>query len=433
MQAWYNQALVVDPVDPNTVFVSLEEVFKTTDGGATYTTPSPYWDYGLPCGTTCPKTTHPDQHALLLTGGQVMIGNDGGVYSRPESDNGYGDWTSLNATLHNLQFYDASAGQSASSTKLTFWGGLQDNGTAVVPAHGPSYDPASGDGFNVIVDPANAQRAVGEYTNGTSYRTTDGGHSFVSISPTCTGQDVVYGKTRPDCDPNARFQTPLAADTTNANHWVEAGQFVWDTTKGWETVCNPTTTCDWTRVFDLGAGHAATAVNTANGVTYTAWVAGGNPSPTFTRGIATNYGGTWHQLDVSSLPNRYIAGVSVDPTNPAHAYAAINGYSRRWIDGAGNGVIFETTDGGATWRDLTGNLPDAPGDAVVIAGGKIILGTDVGVFAADPAAPTVWSRLGDDLPNASVNNLTVAPNGDVVAATHGRGIWTYTPRSTRPR
>ncbi len=426
VQAWYNQALAVDPADPNTVFVSLEEVFKTTDGGATYTTPSPYWDYGLACGTTCPKTTHPDQHALLLTGGQVVIGNDGGVYSRPESDNGYGDWTSLNATLHNLQFYDASAGQSGNN-KLAFWGGLQDNGTAFVPSHGPSYAPAGGDGFNVIVDPANAQHAVGEYTNGASYKTSDGGHSFVTISPTCTGQDIAYGKTRPDCDPSARFQTPLAADTTNANHWLEAGRYVWDTTRGWQTVCNPSA-CAWTRVFDLGAGHAATAVNSADGVTYAAWVAGGNPSPAFTRGIATNYGGTWHQLNVSSLPNRYIAGVSVDPTNPAHAYAAVNGYSRRWIDGAGNGVIFETTDGGATWRDLTGNLPDAPGDAVVLAGGKIILGTDVGVFAADLAAPTTWSRLGTGLPNASVNNLTVAPNGDVVAATHGRGIWTFTPR-----
>ncbi|MEO6999042.1 MAG: hypothetical protein ABI112_13250 [Terracoccus sp.] len=426
VQAWYNQALAVDPADPNTVFVSLEEVFKTTDGGATFTTPSPYWDFGLACGTTCPKTTHPDQHAVVVANGKVVIGNDGGVYSRPAKDNGYGNWTSLNATLHNLQFYDASAGMSGG--KLTFWGGLQDNGTVVVPARGQSYAPAGGDGFNVIVDPANAQRAVGEYTDGTAYKTTDGGHSFETISPTCVGQGVGYGETRPDCDPNARFQTPLAADTQNPNHWLEAGQFVWDTTKGWQTVCNPSA-CDWSPVFDLGSGHAATAVNGAKGVSYAAWVGGsGNPSPTFTRGIATNYGGSWHQLDVSALPNRYIAGVSVDPTNGAHAYAAINGYSRRWIDGAGNGVVFETTDGGATWRDLSGNLPDAPGDAVVVAAGKIILATDVGVFAADLSAPTTWSRLGKALPNAPVNNLTIAPNGDVVAATHGRGIWTFSPR-----
>jgi hypothetical protein len=35
--------------------------------------------------------------------------------------------------------------------------------------------------------------------------------------------------------------------------------------------------------------------------------------------------------------------------------------------------------------------------------------------------------MGEGLPNAPVNNLTLAPNGEVVAATHGRGIWTLTP------
>ncbi len=354
-----------------------------------------------------------------------MIGNDGGVYSRPVSKTGYGDWSDLNATLHNLQFYDASAGRSGHG--LAFWGGMQDNGTGVFAAGRAGYEPASGDGFNVIVNPASAQQAVGEYTNLAAYSTTDGGHSFVTVSPSCAGQKIGYGGTRADCDPSARFQAPLAADTTNANHWLAGGRYVWDTTKGWATRCD-LTKCDWNQVFDLGANNAATAVNSANGVSYAAWVGGtGNPTPTFTRGIATNYGGTWHQLDTSSLPNRYIAGVTVDKANGAHAYATMNGYSRRWIDGAGTGVVFETTDGGQSWHDISGNLPDAPGDALVMRGGLLVLATDIGVFAADAAHPTRWSRLGNGLPNAPTNNLTLAPNGALVAATHGRGIWTLRP------
>ena len=433
VQSWYNQALAVDAANPNLVYVSLEEVFKTTDGGASFTTASPYWDYGLPCGTACPKTTHPDQHALLLSDdGKVVIGNDGGVYSRPVSVTGYGSWTDLNASLHDLQFYDASAGASGATAKspqqqLTFWGGLQDNGTAVVPGKGQAYAPAGGDGFNVIVDPANADRAVGEYTNLTAYSTTDGGHSFTTISPSCVGQGIGYGGQRPDCDPNARFQAPLAASTTDPTHWVAGGRYVWDTTAGWATRCD-LTRCDWKQAFDLGARNAATAVSSAGTTTYAAWVGGsGNPSATFTRGIATNYGGTWHQLDTSSLPNRYIAGVTADPANGAHAYAVMNGYSRRWIDGGGQGVVFETTDGGASWHDLTGNLPDAPGDALVVRNGVLVLGTDVGVFAADVGKPGVWSRYGTGLPHASTNNLTIAPTGAIVAATHGRGIWTLAP------
>ena len=424
VQSWYNQALAADPTDPNTIFVSLEEVFKTSDGGASFTTASPYWDYGLTCGTACPKTTHPDQHALLVSNDrQVVIGNDGGVYRRPVSADGYGGWSDLNASLHNLQFYDASAG--ASGKDLGFWGGLQDNGTAFVPAKGQSFAPAGGDGFSVIVDPTDANRAVGEYTNLTAYSTTDGGHSFTTISPSCTGQDIGYGGERPDCDPSARFQAPLAADTTTPSHWVSSGRYVWDTTKGFGTRCD-LTACDWKSVFDLGAGHAGTAIGSANGVTYAGWVKGGNPSPNFDRGIATNAGGTWHQVNVSTLPNRYLAGMTVDPSDGNHAYAIFNGYSRRWIPGGGTGVVFETTDAGATWRDLTGNLPDAPGDALVVRNGILVLATDIGVFAADASKPGVWSRYGTGLPNASTNNLTLAPTGELVAATHGRGIWTIT-------
>ncbi|MFL6075151.1 MAG: hypothetical protein ACJ73S_17270, partial [Mycobacteriales bacterium] len=123
------------------------------------------------------------------------------------------------------------------------------------------------------------------------------------------------------------------------------------------------------------------------------------------------------------LPNRYIAGLTVDPANPAHVYAIFNGYSRRWIPGGGTGVVFESTDGGAHWRDLSGNLPDAPGDALALSGNNLVLATDAGVFVAPRWAPTRWSRvLG--MPHVVVDNVTpLAGHNAVVAGTHGRGIW----------
>ena len=69
-------------------------------------------------------------------------------------------------------------------------------------------------------------------------------------------------------------------------------------------------------------------------------------------------------------------------------------------------------------------LPDAPGDDLVISAGNLYLATDVGVFTAPAATPSAWSRLGTGLPNASVNDLSLAPDGSyLIAATHGRGIW----------
>ena len=111
--------------------------------------------------------------------------------------------------------------------------------------------------------------------------------------------------------------------------------------------------------------------------------------------------------------------MTVDPANPAHVYAIFNGFSRRWIPGGGTGVVFESQNGGASWTDVTGNLPDAPGDALVIAGSRLVLATDVGVFTA-AVGGTQWTRLGVGLPNASTNDISLAPDGrTLVAATHG--------------
>ena len=432
VQAWYNQDLAVDPASPSHVYAGLEEVFESTNAGGTWVTASPYWNYTLACENTtagCPNTTHPDQHAMMITDGKIVIGNDGGVYSRPLSDaQQYGDWTDLNATLRSWQYYDARAGKLGRQDTAV-WGGLQDNGTSVVSTGSSQMaEPAGGDGFDVIVDPRNASNMVGEYTDGTMYSSTNGGHSFNdTVSPTCAAQATAGITPRPDCDPAARFVTPLAPDQQNTNVWLTGGQYVWVTTDGWNTGCTDTA-CSWKAVYNTGSGNAVTALSSAQGgkVVYAAWVAnGGNPGPAFASGIATNYGGTWHQVNMTGLPNRYIAGVTVDPANPAHAYAVFNGYSRRFIPGGGVGHVFETVNGGQSWTDISGNLPDIASDALVLSHGKLALGTDAGVFTAAEGrdGSTRWFRLGRGLPNASVNDLTTGPDGYVYAATHGRGVW----------
>jgi hypothetical protein len=434
VQTWYNQDLAVDPGNPNHVYAGLEEVYESTDGGSSWITASPYWNYNFACDYTtppsCPNVTHPDQHAMMITNSKIVIGNDGGVYSRPLSDNtADGNWTDLNTTLRNWQYYDARAGLIGKTPAV--WGGTQDNGTSLMTGGASQMvEPAGGDGFDVIVDPANANHMAGEYVDGTMYTSTDGGHSFADfVSPTCEAQAItgLAGGPLAGCDPGARFVTPVVQDQQNSNVWLLGGQYVWVSKAGWNTSCT-STTCSWANLFDTGKGNAVTALSSANGgkIIYAAWVAnGGNPGPGFASGIATNYGGAWHQVNVTGLPNRYIAGVTVDPANPAHAYAIFNGYSRRFIPGGGVGHVFETSNGGKSWTNISGNLPDIASDALVLSHHRLALATDQGVFTAHEGQgiATTWSRLGSGLPHAAVDDLTTGPNGYIYAATHGRGVW----------
>src|SRR4029077_12614769 len=129
------------------------------------------------------------------------------------------------------------------------------------------------------------------------------------------------------------------------------------------------------------------------------------------------------------LPNRYISGVRIDTAHPNHAYLTLSGYSRKWMIGPGDdpavGHVFETTDGGSTWNDISVGLPDVPMDDIVLQGnGRLDVATDFGVFTSSDDGAT-WDVLGTKLPNVVVDQLTLDPTGKVlIAATHGRGVWT---------
>ncbi len=438
-QAWYDQYVLVDPTDAKHLYVGLTEIYESSDAGQTWSTIGPYWNFGKACHSadpaldTCPDTTHPDQHAAWVTpDGTAYFATDGGMYSRPAGYRNAVRWNNLNATLHTLQYYYAGIGAWPTGGDAV-WGGLQDNGTSLLkPGAAQMVSPFGGDGGAVIVDPKDGRRAVNEYVFLTMARTQNGGvsdgttRSYTTITPTCAATIGIEFDPKP-CDPNPRFIAPYVADPKDVNHWVAGGQKIWDNKgAGWGTVCNDTT-CDWKLEHNLGAGAQTTGLGVNGRTVYAGWCGNGcNPggSLPFISGIDTNYGGTWHRLSSPQLPNRIPTSFWVDPTDKAHVVVTFGAFSRRWIVGAGVGHVFESRNGGTTWADRSGNLPDAPVNDVVLAMGHLVVGTDVGVFMTSAAAPGAWVRMSANLPNASTNDLAVSPDGTyVVAATHGRGLW----------
>ena len=99
--------------------------------------------------------------------------------------------------------------------------------------------------------------------------------------------------------------------------------------------------------------------------------------------------------------------------------------------------VWESTDGGTTFVNIEGNLPDmpvlwglfAPPGAQLsgTTGGGIILGTDLGVWttSAVNGTSTQWIANNNGLANAPVYMIKYRPaNTSLVAATHGRGLFT---------
>jgi hypothetical protein len=468
VQAWYNQSLGVDPNNPNHVYLGLEEVYESWDGGTTWQTSGRYWNFGLPCFSytlsqnTCDgNVMHSDQHALAFSDWpgatpEVYVGNDGGAYARPTSQKV--GWRNLNAsgTLRTLQYYSVGAG-SLPGGGTAVWGGMQDNGVSLLATRGATYsytypgtstpvteqlnpsgqmsEPFGGDGADQLVNPANGCQTVGSYTNLAMSVTNNCGYTANN-----DGTPSAITNIDPH-DPLPRFIAPFAADIADPGYWVAGGEYVWANTATWHS----TSGADWQKLADSGAGHSITAIASQHRVIWAAWCGSCNPGSAFGRGILTNYGGSWHQLALpSAFPNRYIADVTIDPADPTGAtvYATLSGFSRHWNEGpgAGYGHVWRTTDGGSSWTDVSGDpsnansFPDVPANKMIISpNGTLVVATDLGVFIDNVKADGLgnWQRLGltdptadGNLPTSAAVYVTPSPDGaDFYVATHGRGIW----------
>ncbi|MDQ1662499.1 MAG: hypothetical protein QOJ68_2479 [Blastococcus sp.] len=438
VQAWYNQFVGVDPANSQHVYVGLEEVYESWNGGSTWSAIGRYWNFGLSCWSyldnqnTCDgNVMHSDQHTIAFgsgnSAGKVFVGNDGGLYSRAVSPSA-SSWTSLTKTgqLNFLQYYSVAVGKSTTGKGVQVWGGLQDNGVSLLdPANkGTMVSPYGGDGGGQLADPNNGCRTVGEYVYLTLQMTTNCG-----VADGSAASDSAIISIAPN-DPNPRFTAPFGADQTDPNTWVAGGQYVWTNTKTWQS----TSGADWTNVADSGPGHSITAIASRGGKIWAGWCGGCNPGSSFGRGLLTNAGGTYQQLATpAGVPNRMITGVTADPSDATSAYVVFGGYSRTWTDGPGSdlsgaGHLWKVSVAGgtATWKDVSGNLPDVPADNMLVTkAGRVLFGTDLGMVETTLAdlhagAPT-WKRT--NVPITVVSQVIEGPDSNLYAATFGRGIY----------
>jgi photosystem II stability/assembly factor-like uncharacterized protein len=131
----------------------------------------------------------------------------------------------------------------------------------------------------------------------------------------------------------------------------------------------------------------------------------------------TNGGGSFANV-TGSLPDRYVMAIEIVPTSPPTVYVALGGF--------GTSHLFRTTNGGATWSDVGGGLPDVPASAIAVDPDDpdvLYVGMDLGVFVSVDAGGS-WEPFFEGMPPTLVNDLRIyAPDRLVRAATHGNGVF----------
>ena len=396
-QWWYDSYAAVDPNNSSTAYIGGVDIWKTTDGGTTWTNATDSYNTGK---------THPDQHALAFfssTSSSFYLGNDGGVWS---STNGLSTTNNLNSGgLNTIQFYGGSIGEVGTGAQI--YGGAQDNGENQFPAGASYHTPQTwnevfgGDGFYTAVDYTNNQTVYEEYYDLNINKSTNGG---VTWAPATSGISTT--------DP-VNFSAPFVESPNNHNTLIAGTDHVYISTNG---------AASWTATnsgvaLDPGIAISALAFAPSDGLDQTMF-AGDNNGLVFR---TTNGGANWTAISPVNRPaNTMVTGIAVDPTNAQTIYVSYNSFT------GGGRHIFKSTDGGSHWADISFVLPDTPFESVLVSPSNpnlVIAGSDVGIFDS-PDGGTTWYQLGTQLPNVAVDQIFMNHSGTkLFVATHGRGMW----------
>lgn len=132
----------------------------------------------------------------------------------------------------------------------------------------------------------------------------------------------------------------------------------------------------------------------------------------------TDGGDSWTNI-TGILPDRFPTDLAVDPNNDKTVYVTFSGF--------GSSHLYKSTDGGDTWTDIGAGLPDVPTNAVTVDrhhDNIIYVGNDLGVYASLDGGKS-WMEFSDGLPDAVIAmDLVISPsNNKLRVATHGNGVY----------
>jgi photosystem II stability/assembly factor-like uncharacterized protein len=371
---------------------------------------------------------HSDVHALWIDPNDtewMVLGTDGGVYLSVDRGS---TWRAVQ-NMPVGQFYHVSAD---SKVPYNVYGGLQDNGVW----RGPSRSTGGianrqwenlngGDGMWAFVDPKDGDVLYSEYQGGEISRTT-----------MSTGETKDIKPARRAGDPKLRFNWNAPIHVGPSGALYLGAQFLYrsrDRGDSWERISGDLTTNDPLKLQqDKSGGLSVDNSSAENHCTIYAIAESPKDANVVWAGTDDGYvqltrdgGRTWANVtkNLAGLPAcTWISCVCASPHDAATCFLTADGH----MLGDLAPHVYVTHDYGATWASLAADPLRSYCHVVKqdpVNPQLLFVGSEWGLFVSLDGGRQ-WAQIHAGIPNVAVRDLAIQPReGDLLVATHGRGIY----------
>ena len=430
-QGSYNMMVKVHPDDPDIVFLGGTNLYRSTN--AFRTSESIEWigGYNPEGGNGVYPNHHPDQHDLLFLPGNADIAlsaSDGGLIRSDDITADSVKWKSKNDGYITSQFFTIA--QSKVAGDLTLIGGMQDNGTDISQNGNTSWIGLIGGDGGFAATTQDKFLWFSSFQRGQTLRLTlDDDYRITSFGRVDPGGLVSKAGSL------YLFVNPFALDPTNENRmFCAGGNHLYfhpnvsqipggsqtPTSLGWVKVNDDPIKDGLVSAIEVSYDGSKVYYGTTNGQVFRLDKAK----------TQTNF----EVFDITSgvFPeNSYISSIAVNPDDDEHLMVVFSNYNIP--------SIFESTDGGTSFVNISGNLeenPDGTGSGPSIrwaeiipkaSGNLLLVGTSVGLYTTEtPSSSTTWIKEAPTvIGNSIVTMMDYRPSdGRLAIATHGNGVYT---------
>ncbi|KAF0131753.1 MAG: PDK repeat-containing protein [Bacteroidetes bacterium] len=403
--AWHAFVLKVDPTNPNSVFTGGLDLWKTYNGGQNWTKIS---DWSLMYYGGGDEYVHADQHAIQFRPGnaqQAIFASDGGVFYSENAHLSIPTFIERNQNFNTLQFYACALHPDAGNEQ--YIGGLQDNGSLKNTSNTLTINDmiSGGDGAYCFWD----QNEPNLYITSVYY------NSYYIFKNNSNFDYVDAG--------NGTFISPADYDYRTNTLYANAVSFAGSNAG------------KLIRISGIGSESGLSEINlgTANTVPFShVSFSKHSPAGTTTLFVGTQSGRLYKVNNANALPIVNDIGSPNFPTANISSVAIGGSEDSLLVTFSNYGVssIWQTWDGGQSWQEREGNLPDMPVRWALYHpqnSGQAMIATETGIWTTNTLleSTTLWQPASEGMGNVRTDMLRLRENDlTVIAASHGRGIFT---------